>query len=70
MSDGGPQPVAAPRQIAAASEGLLVIEDWQSFGPPYDKTLMAWYRNFSRSWHHLKALYDERFYRMWTYNLL
>ena len=31
---------------------------------------MAWYRNFTRHWTQLKALYDERFYRMWTYYLL
>jgi cyclopropane-fatty-acyl-phospholipid synthase len=58
------------RQIAAASEGLLVLEDWHSFGPDYDKTLMAWHRNFTRNWDSLKAFYDERFYRMWTYYLL
>ena len=58
------------RQIAAASERLLVLEDWHSFGPDYDKTLMAWHRNFTRNWDSLKAFYDERFYRMWTYYLL
>jgi cyclopropane-fatty-acyl-phospholipid synthase len=58
------------RQIAAAAEGLLVIEDWHSFGPHYDQTLMAWYRNFVNNWKRLKALYDEHFYRMWTYYLL
>ena len=58
------------RQIAAAAEGLLVIEDWHSFGVHYDQTLMAWYRNFVHHWKRLKALYDERFYRMWTYYLL
>jgi cyclopropane-fatty-acyl-phospholipid synthase len=58
------------RQIAGAAEGLLVIEDWHSFGPHYDQTLMAWYRNFVKYWKRLKTLYDERFYRMWTYYLL
>jgi cyclopropane-fatty-acyl-phospholipid synthase len=58
------------RQIASASEGLLVMEDWHSLGPHYDKTLMAWYRNFDRNWEKIKTLYDERFYRMWTYYLL
>ena len=58
------------RQIAAASEGLLVMEDWHSFGTHYDRTLMAWHRNFTRNWSNLKDLYDERFYRMWTYYLL
>lgn len=57
-------------QIASASEGVLVLEDWHSFGPHYDKTLMAWHRNFSENWDNIKAMYDERFYRMWTYYLL
>jgi cyclopropane-fatty-acyl-phospholipid synthase len=57
-------------QITSASEGILVLEDWHSFGPHYDKTLMAWHRNFSQSWDSIKAGYDERFYRMWTYYLL
>ena len=52
------------RQIAAANEGLLMLEDWHNFGPHYDKTLMAWYRNFTRNGDRLKAFYDERFYRM------
>jgi cyclopropane-fatty-acyl-phospholipid synthase len=57
-------------QITSASEGLLVLEDWHSFGPHYDKTLMAWHRNFIDNWDNIKAMYDERFYRMWTYYLL
>jgi cyclopropane-fatty-acyl-phospholipid synthase len=57
-------------QIASASEGLLVLEDWHSLGPHYDKTLMAWYGNFTRNWESIKDRYDERFYRMWTYYLL
>lgn len=58
------------RQIAAAVEGSLMIEDWHSFGPDYDTTLMHWWRNFDRYWDRLKSRYDERFYRMWRYYLL
>ena len=58
------------RQIASAAEGLLVIEDWHSFGPDYDRTLMAWHRNFINNWDTLKDRYDRRFFRMWTYYLL
>ena len=58
------------KQISAAAEGLLVLEDWHSFGQYYDQTLMAWYRNFIKNWNKLKASYDEIFYRMWTYYLL
>ena len=57
-------------QIAAAAEGLFVLEDWHSFGPHYDRTLMAWHANFVAAWERLRAAYDERFYRMWRYYLL
>jgi cyclopropane-fatty-acyl-phospholipid synthase len=58
------------RQIAAATEGLWVLEDWHSFGHYYDPTLMAWHHNFKAGWDTIKDLYDERFFRMWTYYLL
>jgi cyclopropane-fatty-acyl-phospholipid synthase len=57
-------------QIGAAIEGRFVLEDWHSFGPDYDRTLMAWHENFRAHWDELRAEYDERFYRMWTYYLL
>jgi cyclopropane-fatty-acyl-phospholipid synthase len=57
-------------QLGKAIEGLFVMEDWHSFGTDYDKTLMAWYRNFEKSWGELKANYDERFHRMWRYYIL
>ncbi len=58
------------RQIGTAIEGLFVMEDWHNFGQDYDKTLMAWFRNFDNAWSRLKSQYDERFYRMWKYYLL
>lgn len=58
------------RQIVAAAEGLFVLEDWHSLGVHYDRTLMAWHRNFTDNWHRIRDAYDERFYRMWTYYLL
>ena len=57
-------------QIAQCSEKLFIVEDWHNFGASYDDTLMAWYKNFVHHWDNLKAQYDERFYRMWTYYLL
>jgi cyclopropane-fatty-acyl-phospholipid synthase len=57
-------------QIGKASEGLLIMEDWQNFGPDYDKTLMAWHHNFNQHWPKLKSNYDERFLRMWNFYLL
>lgn len=57
-------------QIAKAAEKLFIIEDLHNFGAYYDNTLMAWHENFVHHWENLKANYDERFYRMWTYYLL
>jgi cyclopropane-fatty-acyl-phospholipid synthase len=57
------------KQITGAVEQLFVIEDVQNFGPDYDKTLMAWDRNFRANWTQLAGRYDERFYRMWRYYL-
>jgi cyclopropane-fatty-acyl-phospholipid synthase len=58
------------KQISSASEKILVLEDWHSFGQYYDQTLMAWYHNFTKNWDNVKDMYDKRFYRMWTYYLL
>lgn len=57
-------------QIAHASDGVFVMEDWHNFGFDYAKTLAAWYENFERAWPTLKDTYDERFYRMWRLYLL
>ena len=57
------------RQISAALEPLMIIEDVHNFGPDYDKTLMAWFSNFDKAWSRLKYSYSERFYRMWKYYL-
>ncbi len=58
------------RQIAEAIEGRFVMEDWHNFGPDYDRTLMAWHRNFTSAWPKLKERYGERFRRMWEFYLL
>jgi cyclopropane-fatty-acyl-phospholipid synthase len=58
------------RQITAAAEGIMVLEDWHSFGPDYDPTLMAWHRNVTANRDRLADRYDPRFFRMWTYYLL
>ncbi len=57
------------RQISAALEPAMIIEDVHNFGPDYDKTLMAWFDNFDGAWSRLKHSYSERFYRMWKYYL-
>jgi len=57
-------------QLTAAMEKIFVIEDWHSFGPDYDKTLMAWDGNFEKHWPEFNAKSGDRFYRMWKYYLL
>jgi cyclopropane-fatty-acyl-phospholipid synthase len=60
----------SPKQITAAAENHLNLEDWHNFPQDYDRTLMCWYGNFERAWPELGARYDERFFRMWRYYLL
>lgn len=57
-------------QLGKAMEDFFVMEDWHNFGEDYDKTLMAWYKNFKQAWPELKHKYGERFFRMWEYYLL
>ena len=57
-------------QISRSAEGLFAVEDWHNLGPHYDKTLMAWNRNFQAAWPRLQEKYDAKFRRMWEYYLL
>ena len=58
------------QQITAGVEKLFVVEDVHNFGSDYDKTLMAWHKNFIDVWPRLKDKYDNRFFRLWNYYLL
>jgi len=60
----------AANQVTNAYEGIFKLEDWHNFGTYYDKTLMAWHKNFNKNWDKIKTYYDERFRRMWNYYLL
>ncbi|MDO8649988.1 MAG: cyclopropane fatty acyl phospholipid synthase [Candidatus Berkelbacteria bacterium] len=53
------------KQISENSRKLFMIEDIENIGPYYDKTLMAWWENFSKNWPQLKGKYGQRFYRTW-----
>jgi cyclopropane-fatty-acyl-phospholipid synthase len=57
-------------QIGASIEALFIMEDWHNFGPDYDKTLLAWHKNFNEHWPRLREKYGDRFQRMWNYYLL
>ncbi|HMN47273.1 MAG TPA: cyclopropane fatty acyl phospholipid synthase [Povalibacter sp.] len=57
-------------QIARAAESHFITEDWHSFGPYYDRTLVAWFDRFRIAWPELAEKYGERFKRMWEFWLL
>lgn len=57
-------------QIGDAVDELFVVEDLHNFGADYDKTLMAWHKNFEQAWPRFRDELGERFYRMWRYYLL
>ena len=65
---GGRLPSAS--QLSRGLEGLFLIEDWENFGPDYDRTLMAWYANFEQAWPSLQADSTADFQRFWRYYLL
>ena len=58
------------RELSAALEHRLLIEDWHNFGLDYDRTLMTWWQQFEQAWPDLQARYSPQFYRMWKYYLL
>ena len=58
------------QEVAQAKDDLFVIEDVHNFSADYDKTLMAWHKNFENSWEQLRGNYSEQFHRMWRYYLL
>lgn len=57
-------------QIGQAMEDFFVMEDWHNFGADYDKTLIAWFDNFDKSWPALSRNFEPIFYRKWKYYLL
>lgn len=66
---GGVLPTLA--QISTAvQKNRLIIEDVQNIGPDYDKTLMAWHKNFTVHYSEIQENYNNRFYRMWEFYLL
>ena len=57
------------RELSGCGSTSLRIEDWQSFGQDYDRTLLAWADNFANHWDELKNRYDEAFRRRWEFYL-
>lgn len=64
---GGMLPSVA--YIGKAIDDLLILEDWHSFGPDYETTLLAWCANFEKGWPEIKDKYSDPFYRMWRFYL-
>ena len=58
------------KQLGEAFEGLFIMEDWHNLSTNYDKTLMAWHKNFNQNWPILKEFHSEKFKRMWNFYLL
>jgi cyclopropane-fatty-acyl-phospholipid synthase len=65
---GGRLPSAA--QLSRGLEAQFLIEDWENFGPDYDRTLLAWWQNFEQSWPALEHDSRPEFFRFWRYYLL
>ena len=65
---GGRLPSA--QELARGVEGIFLIEDWENFGLDYDRTLMAWWRNFEAAWPVLQHDSSAEFFRFWRYYLL
>jgi len=57
-------------RLAEAFVGRLRLDDWHNLGPDYERTLLAWHRNFLEAWPRLKTGFDSKFCRMWNYYLL
>ena len=58
------------QQIAAAAEGLFLIEDVHNFGFDYYKTLLEWWKNFEEAWPAMAQKYGDRVYRLWKFYIL
>ena len=65
---GGRLPSAC--QLSRGLEAQFLIEDWENFGPDYDRTLLAWWQNFEEAWPALERDSRPEFFRFWRYYLL
>jgi len=66
---GGYAPALSEIQKAVDKQ-LLVTTDIESLRLHYAKTLLAWYERFMARADEARAIYDERFVRMWRWYLL
>jgi cyclopropane-fatty-acyl-phospholipid synthase len=60
---------ALSETLAASEKVRLIASDVETLRIHYAKTLRAWYANCMAHRDEIIALYDERFFRMWTFYL-
>ena len=62
--------IPALSELVAANDGLnWYVSDVETLRLHYAYTLRAWYERTVAAREGIVALYDERFYRMWTFYL-
>lgn len=60
-----------PEFITKSMQKYFFLDDWHNFGADYDKTLIEWYRRFTKAYPSFKSdYYDEHFYKIWKMYLL
>lgn len=60
---------ALSETVAASEKYRLIATDVETLRLHYAKTLRAWYAKCEANREAIVAMYDERFYRMWTFYL-
>ena len=60
---------ALSETVAASEKSRLIATDVETWRLHYAHTLRAWYANCEANRARIVSLYDERFYRMWTFYL-
>jgi cyclopropane-fatty-acyl-phospholipid synthase len=60
---------ALSETLAASEKMRLIHSDIETLRVHYAKTLRAWYANCEAHKDEIVAMFDERFYRMWTFYL-
>ncbi len=60
---------ALSETVAASEKSRLIVADVETLRLHYARTIRAWYANCLAHRDAIIALYDERFFRMWTFYL-
>ena len=60
---------ALSETVAASEKFRLIASDVEMLRLHYARTLRAWYANCEANRERIEAMFDARFYRMWTFYL-